>query len=76
MHGVLIVSVEADRSGDEAAATAALAKAPKAQTGAAVSFTGAFLVASGGGDLVPTRDGIFFDFVSIERERTIRCPGN
>ena len=65
MHGVLIVSVEADISGDEAAATAALAKAPKAQA-AAVSFnafvvTGAFLVASGGGgEGVPTRDGIAF----------------
>ena len=67
-----MLSVAADTSGDEAAATAALARAPKAQSADSVRVfvvTGDFFDASGGGEGVPTSEGIFFfDLVSIERE--------
>ena len=71
MAGDLIVSIVADTSGDEAAATAALARAPKAQLAVAVNslaVTGDFLDGSGGGEGVPTREGIVPNLVSNARQ--------
>ena len=63
----MILSFVADTSGDDAAATAALAKAPKAPSADSVkdfAVTCAFLDASGAGEGVPTSDGIVSDLVS------------